>query len=146
MRRRAGDFELHQESLFLAVALLDRYLSATEVSSLAPRRCTDSQTNASVSRFWLPAQLPFTRSLYCLQPQLGRCERRVLCRSQGVARNDLQLISVACMLVAAKHEEVRGASVVASPLLSWFCRCVSPPSAQPLWLPRRHESTGGLNS
>ena len=25
---------------------------------------------------------------------------------QGVARNDLQLISVACMLVAAKHEEV----------------------------------------
>lgn len=31
---------------------------------------------------------------------------RTLLGLQGVARNDLQLISVACMLVAAKHEEV----------------------------------------
>ena len=28
------DFGLHQESLFLAVALLDRYLTATEVSTV----------------------------------------------------------------------------------------------------------------
>ncbi|DBB06239.1 TPA: hypothetical protein ACH3X3_009782 [Trebouxia sp. C0006] len=55
----ACEYELHQETLFLAAALLDRYMSL----------------------------------------------------AKAVSRSNLQLISVACMLVAAKHEEERHPSV-----------------------------------
>lgn len=46
---------------------------------------------------------------------------------QGVARNDLQLLSVACMLVAAKHEEV------GSHWIKHVCMCAA--AAE---FPRRH--------
>lgn len=55
----AAEYELHQDTLFLAAALLDRFLSV----------------------------------------------------AQAVPRSNLQLISVACMLVASKHEEERHPSV-----------------------------------
>lgn len=103
------DFGLHQESLFLAVALLDRYLTATEVSLIVclMHVCTDRRPAEAATRSFLilgartaatsgaPSFLEYYQVIV-----------NVLAWLQGVARNDLQLISVACMLVAAKHEEV----------------------------------------
>lgn len=53
------DFGLHQESLFLAVALLDRYLTATEVSNkdclhLCERWSIDERWLLAISQIFLP--------------------------------------------------------------------------------------------
>jgi Cyclin, N-terminal domain len=112
------DFGLHQESLFLAVALLDRYLTATEVSIVLSAQLERASTISQ------PADLKICLGIFCISARTARTSgapsgstyhmltpRRLLA-VQGVARNDLQLISVACMLVAAKHEEVSWAAQV----------------------------------
>lgn len=108
------DFGLHQESLFLAVALLDRYLTATEVRSVPSAQLERAPTisqPADLKMFTLGFFASQRVLLALLAHLLPSIEHTLSFHDaspavQGVARNDLQLISVACMLVAAKHEEV----------------------------------------
>ena len=61
------DFGLHQESLFLAVALLDRYLTATEVSTNPLRSFlgVDRVSRLHIFRFMLILSLSAYRCHFC---------------------------------------------------------------------------------
>ena len=117
----AAEFGLHQETLFLATALLDRFLSSAKVrppvgnggwaavgsgggwctSAALLVCCVGWELRAAGGyRLWqAPAGLA---SSLAGRQCASRCPL-----AQGVPRTQLQLVCVACMLVAAKHEEVR---------------------------------------
>lgn len=114
----AFEFSMQQETLFLAVGLLGRFLDSSTVRVPAPRQ--QLQQHAAPSRqaqlrghggvgqqlhfcFQQAAAL-FARTLHACQQ---RCSRASLVPClQGVPRGVLQLVAVACMMLAAKQDEV----------------------------------------
>lgn len=118
----AFEFSMQQETLFLAVGLLCRFLDSSTVRVPAPRQ--QLRQHAAPSRqpqlhghggVGQPAHfcLPAGSSVVCThKPRtLHACQQRrsrallVPCL-QGVPRGVLQLVAVACMMLAAKQDEV----------------------------------------
>ena len=114
----AAEFGLHQETLFLATALLDRFLSAAKVCA-RPQRASSKCCSCTVQ---LAADSPMPNH-YC---DSSHCRCLAL---QGVPRTQLQLVGVACMLIAAKHEEVNDSTGLDGPAL--LMMAVLPPSVPP---------------
>jgi hypothetical protein len=105
MSEVAAEFKLQQETLFLAVALLDRFLAASSV------RTTAAVANSSSTG--APALLTLTRSV----PPV-----------QGVPRGVLQLVAVTAVFIAAKQDEVRAAAAVQQPLLCTAAAAMAGPT------------------
>lgn len=117
----AAEFGLHQETLFLATALLDRFLSSAKVRAWlrsgrwsaggwAAGETASPVGGLGVLLMFVAAGVATHRVFCCAQLQPANASPAASAAPppvQGVPRTQLQLVCVACMLVAAKHEEVR---------------------------------------
>lgn len=105
----AAEYRFHADTLFLAISLLDRFLSYTKVCLLHPH-----SSGGALERSVCSAGQGLTRS-----------------GLQSVPRNTLQLVGVACMLLAAKYEEVRLCSALWSSLAAAGCYVTCGPGMEP---------------
>jgi hypothetical protein len=121
MCEAAAEFGLQQETLFLAVALLDRF-QACSPTVRAPRPAAgrawapiwakagprSPQEPGPVFIFPCRLRLPWGRHATpaCHNPPENSPR-------QGVPRTVLQLVAVACLMVASKQDEVRCATPLA---------------------------------
>jgi hypothetical protein len=94
----AAEFRMQQETLFLAVSLLDRFQAASPAVRFCPPFKTGPllvlRTKHSAPSIATPNQTP--------QPQHVRPQPP----KQGVPRNVLQLVAVAAVMLASKRDEV----------------------------------------
>jgi hypothetical protein len=125
----AAEFRLQQETLFLAVRLLDRFQAVSPAVSGPPLarpprgpahgRRREPQCGPDNHRAAAPPAVaqgcfsaeggnpPVGPSARCHSILWRCCEStRSIPSTQGVPRNVLQLVAVACMMVASKQDEV----------------------------------------
>lgn len=93
----AYEFSMQQETLFLAVALLGRFLEASTVRG------------GPVDAGAVAQLCGMAGTLLTLLARVRVCA--VAMPQQGVPRGVLQLVAVACMMLAAKQDEVVHPSV-----------------------------------